>query len=1141
MSLQIRRLLPLFLALAGAGWPAEDLARPFAHPPPSARPWVLWFPLDGNLSREGITADLEAMQRVGIGGVLAMETVQGTPAGPVAFAGPAWRGMIAHVCAEAHRLGLEVNLNNDAGWCGSGGPWITPELSMQRMVWTETNLTGPQSFRGTLPQPRAVRDFYRDIAVYAYPTPAHDSRIPRLAGKSAAQVEEVALRAEFPVLPPEAVVARDQIISLTARLARDGRIEWEVPAGNWTLLRLGCTTTGAENHPAPLGGRGLECDKLSQRAVEVHFDALLGRLIADNAPLVGETKTLVAIHTDSWEVGAQNWTPAFREEFQRLRGYDPLPLLPVVSGRIVDSVEVSERFLWDLRQTVSQLIAENYAGHLRTLARRHGMRFTMEAYGKKPFEDLSVAGRADEPTAEFWAYSAAEFGREHYSCAEMASAAHVYGHPIVGAEAFTSDMDEKWLAHPATLKPLGDWAFGAGINRFVFHRYAHQPWTNPDRPPGMGMGPWGVHYERTQTWWEQSRPWHEYLARCQFLLRQGLFVADLCYLTPECSMKDLVPPAKARLGRPGHNFDFCPPDALLTRMSVRDGQLVLPDGMTYRMLVLPQVEVMTPRLLRKIRDLVVAGATVLGAPPRKSPSLENFPRCDEEVQSLAREIWGERLAPTDLAGRAVGQGRVIWPADLRAPPEPPYDEPSALPRAKWIWFREAAAGVNAPVGPRYFSRAFDVESGQSIESARLVMTADNSFHCFLNGEPVSSGNRRQTGYRVEVASNLRPGSNRLTVAAVNTGDAPNPAGLIGALLITYANGQRQEIVTDASWRASQTEHTDGSAARELGSAGQPPFGAIQEVPPATTPAIDIAFPNRVFARMGLPPDFRAPTNLRYIHRRLGNIDVYFVANPEPRELDTVCTFRVSGRHPEIWRPESGHIERAVTFEMKDGCTRVPLRFDPSGSMFVVFREEVSASRPPSPGKNWLEFGPPQEIGGSWEVSFDPQWGGPPSPVRFEQLDDWAQRAEPGVRHYSGTAVYRKTFRHTGAGSRPPRMFLDLGRVDIIAEVRLNGHDLGIAWKSPYRLEATDALQSGVNTLEIKVVNLWVNRMIGDEQLPDDSERNANGTLKSWPSWLETGRPSPTGRFTFASWRLWRKDSPLVPSGLRGPVALLQVQ
>ena len=259
--------------LAGSVWADGDLAANFATPPASARPWVYGFPLNGNLTKEGITADLEAMARVGIGGVLYMEVDQGAPKGGADFAGPLWREMIQHACKEANRLGIEINMNNDAGWCGSGGPWITPELSMQIVVWTETMVEGGKPFEGALAKPLANKGFYQDIAVLAMPAPGDD--------------------------------------------------------------------------------------KFRKVAAAAHYNGLMGKVIADNKALTGRGKVLVSTHIDSWEVGTQNWTPKMREEFKNRRGYDLWKCLPAFTGRVIDSAEVTERFLWDLRQTISDLIVES--------------------------------------------------------------------------------------------------------------------------------------------------------------------------------------------------------------------------------------------------------------------------------------------------------------------------------------------------------------------------------------------------------------------------------------------------------------------------------------------------------------------------------------------------------------------------------------------------------------------------------------------------------------------------------------------------------------------------------------------------------------------------------------------------------------
>ena len=1188
----------------------------FANPPASARPWVYWFWLNGNITSNGITADLEAIQRVGIGGVLIMEVDQGAPKGVAAFGQPGWRELFKHVTGEAHRLGLEVNMNNDAGWCGSGGPWITPELAMQKVVWTETNVQGPIHFSGALEKPKAAAGYYRDIVVMAFPTPAGNARIDGIQGKAAFAPRFIGPQASFPLTPSDQTVTRGRIVELREKMDTTGRLDWEVPAGQWTIVRFGHTPTGKDNHPAPEAGRGLECDKLSQKAAEVMFDGLMGKLVADSKPVVG--KSLVATHIDSWEVGSQNWTPLFRQEFEKRRGYDLFPFLPAMTGRVVENLEVSERFLWDLRQTISELVLENYAGHFRELAHRKGLRLSIEAYSTCPVDEMAYAGRADEPMGEFWSW--AKYGAA-FSCTEMTGAAHVYGKRIVGAEAFTAGDQERWLGHPGGIKELGDWAFCEGINRFVFHRYAMQPWPG-DARPGMSMGPWGLHYERTQTWWEQSRAWHEYLARCQFLLQQGLFVADICLLSPEGSpqtidrQKAFISHAACTEGqpleRPGHNFDTCPPEVVLTRMSVKDGKLVLPDGMSYRMLALPRSETMTPQLLRKIKDLVRAGATVAGNRPLKSPSLSGYPACDAELRALADELWGSRETGAALTEIRLGKGRVLCGARFSPEQRPEAGVLGSMSSAKWIWYREGSPAAAAPVGARYFRRVVDIDSSAELDSAHLLLTADNSFECWVNGKAAGSGDDFTRLYQRNIAALLHPGRNLVTVKAVNGANVPNPAGLIGLVGITYRDGRRVSIPTDASWESAvnapanwqlESAPAEGwSAAMVLGPMGMEPWGSIEQTALASDLYPDIELLGQLLDERGIPPDFDysardSSRSLRFIHKSIGGTEVYFVANKAAEVQDALCSFRVRGRRPELWRPETGEIVRPAVYDEVDGRMRVPLHLEPGEAVFVVFgpgggleRDRVVSAarngealldtRPSGPGKpvnagggnNPIELvrgargraaallwqpgsytlsaangrktelsvaslPAPLKLAGPWQVDFS-AGGGAPGRLTFPDLISWADHDDQGVRFFSGSATYAKAF------AAPPdlmakghRWFLDLGKVAVMAEVRLNGKPVGTLWKAPFRIEVTGALKPGDNALEVKVVNLWVNRQIGDELLPEDSDRNPDGTLKKWPQWLEEGKPSPTGRHTFTSWRLWKKDSPLQESGLLGPVTI----
>ena len=370
------------------------------------------------------------------------------------------------------------------------------------------------------------------------------------------------------------------------------------------------------------------------------------------------------LHIDSWEMGAQNWTAAFREEFLRRRGYDLLPYLPAVTGRVVGSHEISERFLWDLRQTANELVLENHAAHLKELGRRHGFGLSIEPYDMTPCADLSLGAVADVPMGEFWLHGFNTF----HSVIQAASIAHTCGRPVVGAESFTSGDTEKWLAHPGSIKPLGDWALAAGINRIVFHRYQHQPWL--DRVPGMTMGPYGVHWERTQTWWDMAPAYHAYLSRCQFMLRRGLPVADVCIWPPRArpmfSGRPPRPPGATRRTAWAIISTPAPRRPCSPGLTVEDGRLVLPDGMSYRVLVLPERETMTPALLRRVKELVEAGATVIGPRPRKSPGLSGYPECDAEVESLAEAVWGD-VDGERVTEHKFGRGRVIWERQTDAP------------------------------------------------------------------------------------------------------------------------------------------------------------------------------------------------------------------------------------------------------------------------------------------------------------------------------------------------------------------------------------------------------------------------------------------------------------------------------------------
>lgn len=935
----------------------DDLAAGFANPPDSAKPWAYWWWLDSYATKEGITKDLEEMKRQGISGVLLFDAGEGgpdAPKGPL-FMGPAWRELFKHALREAGRLQIEVGANLCSGW-DAGGTWVTPEHAAKELVWSEIQVRGPGAIDRVLALPPTRENYYREIAVAAFPEqirpPGEGSAVktPKPWELKAARrfLDGPAAMPEEPSTSGEQHCERRQFIDLTKYVDAAGRLQWNAPTGTWTVVRFGYTLLGAKTKCTSPGAQGLEIDFFSAPAMDLHFAETAEKMIADAGPLAG--KTFKYLHDDSYEVvspdGIQpTWTPEFRAEFIARRGYDPLPYLPALTGRIVDSREVANRFLRDYRRTIGDLFAVNHYGRMRELAQRHGLGTHPESGG--PFwphiDALECVGINDIPMGEFWKRVPEPNGTIAWSntyaicdtVRQAASAAHIYGKRLCQAEAFTS-MGPNWEEDFFDLKDIGDRAFCAGLTRNVLCFYVHQ--GRMDAKPGFQWEAAGTHFDRNVTWWDQSHAWLAYLARCQYLLQQGLFAADVCYFYGE-DVPNYVP-ARTHM-RPalpaGYDCDTINADALLRRLSVRDGRLVLPDGMSYRVLVLPERRVMSPRVLGKIKELVEGGAVVVGPKPERAPGLTDYPQCDETVKKLADEVWG-KVDGQGVIQRQAGRGRIIW------------------------------------------------------------------------GQPLAE-----------------------TLAAV-----------------------------------------------------------------------------------GAPPDFEARSEtpgalVDFIHRSLPDGDIYFVSNQQNRPAKADCVFRVRDRQPEIWDAVTGERWPATEYRAEGTRMVVPLEFAPRQSWFVVFREP--AGTPKAKQRNFPVLATTGELGGAWTVKFDPKWGGPESVV-FERLQDWTQRPEPGIRHYSGKATYTRNFDSPeavrGSGKR---LYLDLGKVKNVAEVRLNGHNLGVVWTAPWRVEITKAARATGNRLEIDVVNLWPNRLIGDAAQPAGQ------------------------RFTVTNVKKFKPNSPLLESGLLGPVTL----
>jgi hypothetical protein len=1331
----VRLIVPvLFLAGVGFASAAEPKAKApsalesgFLRPPDSARPHTWWHWMDGNITREGITLDLEAMKRVGVGGAQIFDVQPGVPPGPVRYAGEQWRAMIKHAASEADRLGLELCLHNCAGWSSSGGPWVKPEQAMQMLVVSEARAKGPGKFEASLPQPPARMNFYHDIVVLAFPTPpAERARVsdlaPRLTssqdgfdgaklidgkpetaatlflrgskqptylqfefaqpftaraltmlsagGRPGSRVElqvsddgqafrklaefglqeptilrppltlsfapatgrffrlvfprapgqsgsvslaEVSLepgfrignwpaqagylRADNPApdtsgVPAEAVIDRARIIDLTAQMEATGKLTWDAPAGDWTILRFGYTVTGKDNHPAPESGRGLECDKLSAEAVDAHFAGNLAKVMTDLGPLAG--RGLKHLLIDSYEVDSQNWTPRFREEFRKRRGYDPLPYLPVMAtGRVVDGLDASERFLWDVRRTIADLFAENYYGHYAELCHQHGLKLSAEPYGNGNFDTLSSGGEADIPMTEFWA----GWGNDMTGAKLASSIGHTYGRPIVGAESFTAAPENgRWTNTPYSMKALGDMIYCGGVNRFIFHRYAHQPWV--DLKPGMTMGPWGIHFERTMTWWDESPAWLTYLARCQYLLQSGSFVADLCYFYGEGSPNDLpgrnglspVPPR-------GYDYDGCDAKVILTRMSVKEGHLTLRDGVSYRALVLRPDRTMTPALLRKLRDLVRDGATVVGPKPLRSPSLEAYPNADAEVQALADELWGPCDGKT-VTEHACGRGRVVWGkpleevlAALKVGPDFQVLGDAAKTTVNAIHRRADGADIyfvadqnkraeavqcafrvtgKAPelwhpdTGRIEPAPVYRVEGGRTIIPLRFD-PAGSVFVVFrtpAGGNPIVAVERDgQSLFSPKRAASSAKLEVRKAVYGVFTVDLPE------AVDVTT---QLQKMVQDGRLTVQASNAIAGDPADNIVKQlrvdytldGKPATRTVEENQTLTLPDASRGEKGVVEVRRaiyGVLPDETAPP----LGPRTVDVTDKLRGMVRDNALSVAATNDLAGDPTPLvvkelrvdytldGRPYSRTVGENDTLILPDGneaglaAAEGPpseLEIAKPGHPVLIAWEPGAYRATTASGKHLqaevTALPPAVEIAGPWELRFPPNLGAPER-ATFDKLISWTESPESGIKYFSGTATYVREL------TLPAKLFglgnvlmLDLGAVKEIAEVRLNGKDLGLLWKPPFRVDITEVAKPGPNALEVRVTNLWPNRLIGDEQLPADCEWQPGGSLKAWPAWLVEGKPRPpTGRIAFTTWKHYTKDSPLLESGLLGPVTV----
>jgi len=1166
-------VLAQLLQRAADGKLQED----FTNPPRSADLWVIWHWNNRLATKTGITADLEAMARSGISTVTMFSIgAQGAAAQSQVGAdqdslSPKWWGLMEHAVAECARLGLVMGMDICDGWGSAGGPWITPELSMQKVVWAETPVRGGERFSGAvargpwIPSPRVrveelpagTRDYYRDIAVLAYPVPSgwgetnrsrnarvttsfpikdvapllfRETRAPvidtvqpgyiqfsfdapftlrsvrvdssrplppgvvpgaggGLGGTNGFNREAHSMKVEAsddgvswrrvgaldpmkggwqtpisvlhhalpetsaqhfrlsyspgPILPYDdndrlgtqgadnnrlrlsnvelsstavvhhvegknasmwglsrrmeavdapahASVPLDAIVDLTRFLRADGTLDWQAPAGEWRILRIGHVSTGTVNSPAG-AARGLECDKLNAEAARLQYSGWFGAARQHMGSKLAD-QVLKFLFIDSWECGSQNWSTAFPAEFRKRRGYDLTRYLPAMCGIPVGDGDVSERFLLDVRSTIAEMIRDNFYKPVYALAKASGVTVGGETHCPVLMaDDMLQHSEVDIPTGEFW--PEVETNWKACDIADATSAAQVYDKPVVMTESFTGGA---WSAHPGTLKALGDHIYAQGVNRFMLHVWQQQYDERLPGPPGAGTA-----MNRHNTWWEPGQAWRDYLRRCQLLLQAGRPVADIAYFTGENLPRRAV--VRPKFGSvyvadpeppESYAFDSVNRDALLRLARAERGRMSFPGGASYKILILPKEAVLSPEVARKIRALVQDGLVLCGPKPRHSPSLSGGAKADEEVRAIADQLWG--AGDGTRVARNVGSGRVY----------------SGMPLAEVL-----------------------IESG------------------------------------------VQPDLEVRDLVDVATGRAPPP--------------------------------------------------------PSTPTAI----------RTAIGAD-RQGGGVQWIHRRLPEGDLYFISSQEPLEVSFDLSLRGAGRTAEVWNPVTAVVEEAAQWHVRDGRTHLPMRLPAHGSVFVLLRSRateadqvvdvqggegltvrrrggrlealagqsgawtvVTASGKRIPAQ--IDVPPAIALNSGWNVAFS---GG--TRMSLQRLQSWTELADPAMREFSGTATYTNTLDVPAAlANVGARLVLELGKIGELARVRVNGKELGVVWTAPFEIDITSAVRPGANALEIEVTNTWTNKLVAD--LPRPAEQRT----------VFVGGTNPRQPFI------------ALPSGLIGPVRL----
>ncbi len=1126
-----------------------SLEQGFKNPPNQAKARTWWHWISGNISKSGITKDLEAMKAVGIQEAQLFNVHLGFPEGNITYLSDEWLDLFYFSATEAKRLGLELTFHNGPGWSSSGGPWVTPENAMQTVVFNELNIGGGKLFKSDIPKPETKIDYYKDIAVLAFPKPRLAAKIDGLDYKILSDRIRNHLLPDTKEIPEASIIKKESIIDITSKLNKDGILEWNVPKGDWVILRIGHTANGSRNRPAPKGGRGLEVDKMSKKALDNYWKDGVEPILNKVGDLVGTTVNNILI--DSYEVGSQNWTSGFQNEFEALRGYSLIDYLPTLAGYYVESGELTERFQWDFRRTIGDLIAENYYGHFAALCHNSNLNFSVEPYWG-PFDNMQVGAKGDIVMCEFWSGGYPFFDSSKF----VSSIAHLNGSSIVGAEAFTGIGG--WDKHPATIKAIGDRAWAEGITRFIFHTYVHQPW---DVAPGMALSYHGYDLNRLNTWFQQGKSYLDYIAKSQFLLQQGTNVADVLFFTGDSSPNTafLLPELK----KMGYDYDMIGANKL-GDLDVKNGKIVTKFGVAYEALLLPESDWITPKSLEIIAALVSKGAKVIGAKPKQSPSLTNYPESDVYIKKTANTLWDSntiqdisveefleknRITPdfSSNAGKSADitfihrktpdvdiyfianakKEPVTFDADFRVANKKPelWNTQTGEITKLAVWEANENNSTNIPITLNSEQSIFVIFRETTGNQNHIVKATTNLE--LRKATPLSNlkivkaeyGNFLQEGLvdiTDKVAKKVKNG--KLTFQMTRAFCDCDPAmGYVKEFRMAYQIGEEVKHI-HAEEREFMTIDSEGKGLKIISAV----FGKFKA---ETT---------------GVPKNFQAYNVTEKINEQVSSERYNITISDDLVDGKTLkneanflkITFETDGNTRTEIIPEGEVLNLGTSLSkseiyQKDGNTLWKTPF--SGSL--TYQATSGESKVVK-----IKVPEPIGISGNWKVAF-PLQNGTSKNKTYKTLVSWSEDSEEAIQHFSGTAIYEKTFNLSkNQISQENALELDLGSVSIIAEVILNNKKVATLWKRPFRVLISDFVKQGENTLQIKVTNLWVNRLIGDEKLSLDYERKGE-KIKSLPNWLNNPESRASKRQTFASWKHWSKDSELLTSGLLGPVKI----